>query len=81
VIVPVEQKAKADSVRVSETLEFTVKDSEAVPRAFCSVDETKIRGWMKMNKDRVTDMLKNNANKGGFIDGVEFRIETKVSSR
>jgi hypothetical protein len=81
VIAPVEQKARADSVKVTETLEFTIKDAESVPRAFCSVDEVKIRGWMKMNKDRVTDMLKNNANKGGFIDGVEFRIETKVSAR
>lgn len=78
---PVEQKAKAEAVKVTEALEFSIRDAESVPWAFCSVDETKIRGWMRINKDRVLDMLKKGIDKGSFITGVEFRIETKVSSR
>lgn len=81
-IAPTVEKAKADSVRVMETLVFTVTDFDAVPRAMCTPDERKIRGWMMQCKDSIIKTLKENpAEAAKLMPGVKFSIETKVSSR
>ncbi len=76
---PVETIAKSSDVRVQDVIEFRVFDPDAVPRAFCVVDERKIRAYRDMNKDRIKAALE----KGGkfdAVDGVEWRIETKINT-
>lgn len=82
VIVPKEERARADTVRVSESVTWNVRDEDAIPSAFKMLDPRKVNAWAAMNKDRVMRELKDAPEKAGaFVPGIEFRIETKVISR
>jgi len=59
-----------------------VTDDGAVPRAFLTVDESKIRLWMSERKDELTEKLKQGEDAGKqIVPGVRFYLDTQVVSR
>ena len=75
---PETQKPKSDATRTVERLEFEVSDPEAVPGAFKTVDERKIRAWLAENKQRVTPEVKAGEQP---IPGVRCEIKTQIIAR
>jgi hypothetical protein len=82
VIIPETSRARADAVRVQESVEWEVIDEGAVPVAFKMVDDRRINGWLAQNKDLVRKTLKDEPYKSGdLVPGIRFEIKTKVMSR
>ena len=81
-IIPQIDRARADAVRVQESVEWALVDEAAVPEAFKTFDPRKVNAWMAGEKDRVRTALKADAGMADkVIPGLRFTITTKVISR
>ncbi len=79
-IAPTIDRPRNENVRMMEHVSFEIADEDAVPRAFCSIDERKIRAWQQEHKDRIKDAVR--AGKASeLVPGLTFRVESKVASR
>lgn len=76
------EKAKASTVAVKSRISFEIIDEYKVPREFLSVDESKIRTWICMNKVLISQNLKNDSSYSeDAISGLKLKIETDITAR
>lgn len=76
VVVPVAPPSpapRAEGSRLVTRWNFRVTDPNAVPREYCSVDETKVRAWMNYQVKL--------GNKAPSLPGIEFASQVSVEGR
>lgn len=77
-VVP-EAQARNSSVRSIEDVKFEVTDEEKIPRAFLSVDEKKIREYIRTRKEEIKTRLEEDEN-CAVISGVRMFIKLRTQS-
>lgn len=81
-IVPQVDRARADAVRVQESIDWEIVDEGAIPRAFLALDPRRVNGFVAQHKDRIRELVKEQPDEAAkLVPGIAFRIETKVISR
>jgi hypothetical protein len=75
---PVETVARSSAARVTEVVGFTVTDPDRVPRAFMVVDESKLRAYRDLNKDRIKATIKDGKTFDA-VAGVEWKITEQIA--
>lgn len=79
---PQVERARADAVRVQESVEWEIDDEGAVPPVFKMVDPRRVNGWLAQNRETVKDALKNDPERSKqLVPGIRFSVQTKVISR
>jgi hypothetical protein len=76
-IAPTVDRARSADVRVGETVVFEITDETLVPVFFKSIDEKKIREYMRTNIELKRLLVEGTQP----LPGIEFKIETRVISR
>ncbi len=72
---PIPQGPRTSSNAFVETWQFQITDSSQVPRQFMTIDETKIRAWLKSQKALGYDI------QALCVPGLHFYKETQVRSK
>jgi vacuolar-type H+-ATPase subunit H len=81
-IIPQVDRARADAVRVQESIDWEIVDEGAIPRVFLMLDPRRVNGFVAQHKDRIRELLKEQPDEAAkLVPGIRFRIETKVISR
>lgn len=81
-IIPQIDRARADAVRVQETVAWEAVNEDEIPEAFKTFDPRKVNAWLAGNKEQVKAALQADKTAGDkVIPGLRFRIDTKVISR
>jgi hypothetical protein len=79
---PARVAPKADAVRVQQDVTWEVADEERVNRAFLSIDARKVNEWVRANKERVLEAMKDDEASGSrMLEGIVLKVKTKVISR
>lgn len=77
---PAVETPRSYAASIRERVVFAVADPDAVPRAFLTVDERKVREWARENEDRIRAGLAD-APPAQLVPGIVFSIETKTVGR
>lgn len=72
-VAPPPPAPKAEGARLVTRWSFRVTDPNAVPREYCTVDETKVRAWMNYQTKL--------GNKAPCLPGIEFTSQVSVEGR
>ncbi len=79
---PAVQAPHAEAVRVQTDVSWEVTDEERVDRAFMAVDPRKVNEWVRANKERIIEAIKEDAGQGAkLLAGIKLEVKTKVISR
>lgn len=80
--VPTVRAPVSSDVKRTKSVEFVITNADDVPPSMMTIDERKIREWIRVHKDRLITTLEEDPNSGStFLMGIQFSLETKISSR